>query len=61
MDNPQAKLWVQNFEDLSKKDKARFVRWLRAQAEFFENDEGDRECPISVGYVARLWPIRRRQ
>lgn len=60
MDNPYARLWVQNFEALPKKEKNRLVSWLRAQADFLENGDGAREDGISKGYVARLWPIKSR-
>jgi hypothetical protein len=56
MDNPYAKLWVQDFEALPKKEKNRLVSWLRAQADFFEDEA--REDEISKGYVARLWPMK---
>jgi len=60
MDNPYAKLWVQNFEVLPKKEKNRLVNWLRAQADFFENEDEAREDEIAKGYVARLWPKKSR-
>lgn len=60
MDNPYAKLWVQDFEALPKKEKDRLVNWLRAQAEFLENEDGAREDEISKGYIARLWPKKSR-
>jgi hypothetical protein len=49
-----ARLVVHYYEQRSGTERKQIVSWLRAQADFIENDKPFRNEPLNPKYVARL-------
>lgn len=49
-----AQMSINYYEQRTKNGRKRIVDWLRKQADFIENENSERDDPVSKKYIARL-------